>query len=59
MKWQNRDKKLNRRYRNKKQDRFFKERGTKDSEKKIHLSRLQKELRKAEQEEVYEDNSTD
>ena len=56
MKWQNRDRKLNRRYKNKKQDKFFKEKGTKDSQRKIYLSRLQKELKRAEQEEVYEDN---
>lgn len=55
MKWQNRDRKLNKRHKNKKQDKFFKEKRKKDSEKKIHLSRLQKELRKAEQEEIYED----
>ena len=56
MKWQNRDRKLNKRHKNKKQDKFFKEKGKKHSQRKIHLSRLQRELRKAEQEEVYEDN---
>ena len=56
MKWQNRDRKLTKRHKNKKQDRFFKERGKKDSEKKIYFSRLQKELRRAEQDETYEDN---
>ena len=56
MKWQNRDRKLNKRHKNKKQDKFFKEKGKKDSQRKIHLSRLQRELMKAEQEEVYEDN---
>ena len=56
MKWQNRDRKLTKRNKNKKQDRYFKERGNKDSQEKISFARLQKELRKAEQEELYEDN---
>ena len=56
MKWQNRDRKLSKRHKNKKQDRFFKERSKKDSEKKIYFSRLRKELRRAEQDETYEDN---
>ena len=56
MKWQNRDRKLTRRNKNKKQDRYFRERGHKDSEEKISFAKLQKRLRKAEEEELYEDN---
>ena len=56
MKWQNRDRKLTKRSNNKKQDKYFKERGNKDSQKKISFARLQRELKKAEQEELYEDN---
>ena len=56
MKWLNRDRKLNKRNRNKKQDKFFKEKRKKDSQKEISFSRLQREIRRAEQEELYEDN---
>jgi len=55
MKWQNRDRKLTNRNKNKKQDKFFRERKHKDSQKKISFAKLQKELRRAEQEELYED----
>ena len=56
MKWQNRDRKLTKRHKDKKQDKFFKEKRKKDSDQKISFSRLQRELRRADIEESYEDN---
>ena len=55
MKWQNRDRKLTKRHKNRKQDKFFKEKSKKDSDQKISFSRLQRELRRVDIEESYED----
>ena len=55
MKWQNRDRKLTKRRKNKKQDKYFKERRHRDSDEKILFAKLQKRIRKAEEEELYED----
>ena len=56
MKWQNRDRKLTKRHKNKKQDKYFKERRHRDSDEKILFAKLQKRIRKAEEVELYEDN---